>query len=99
MFHVAGTANVFACTWVGARQVVLPRFEPASVLAAIERERITHMVFVPTMLAMLLDAPEAAGADLSGVEHIQYAASPISPELQAPRAGALPAATSRSSTG
>ncbi len=83
MFHVAGTANVFACTWVGARQVVLPRFDPASVLAAIERDRITHMVFVPTMLAMLLDAPESAGADLSGVEHIQYAASPISPELQA----------------
>ena len=52
-------------------------------LAAIERERISHMVFVPTMLAMLLDAPESAGADLSGVEHIQYAASPISPELQA----------------
>jgi long-chain acyl-CoA synthetase len=80
MFHVAGTSNVFACTWVGARQVLLPRFEAASVLAAIARERITHTVFVPTMLAMLLE--HAEGADVSSVRHLQYAASPISPELQ-----------------
>lgn len=82
MFHVAGTANVFACTWVGALQVILPRFEAASVLAAIERERITHTVFVPTMLSMLLDAPQSTTTDLSSLRHVQYAASPISPELQ-----------------
>jgi long-chain acyl-CoA synthetase len=80
MFHVAGTSNVFACTWVGATQVILPRFEARSVLATIERERITHAVFVPTMLAMLLDAPERS--DVSSLRHVQYAASPISPELQ-----------------
>ena len=57
MFHVAGIANLLACTWVGAAQVVLPRFDAAAVLEAIERERITHTVLVPTMLAMLLDAP------------------------------------------
>jgi long-chain acyl-CoA synthetase len=82
MFHVAGTANVFACTWVGATQIVLPRFDAAAVLAAIEREAITHTVFVPTMLAMLLDAPEFTGTDLGSLRNIQYAASPIAPELQ-----------------
>jgi long-chain acyl-CoA synthetase len=80
MFHVAGTSNVFACTWVGATQVILPRFDAAAVLAAIERERITHSVFVPTMLAMLLEA--AGDADVSSLRHLQYAASPIAPELQ-----------------
>ena len=55
MFHVAGTSNVFACTWVGARSVILPRFEPVAVLEAIEAHGITHGVFVPTMLAMLLE--------------------------------------------
>ena len=82
MFHVAGTSNVFACTWVGTRQVLLPRFDPALVLAAIERERITHMALVPTMLAMLLDAPGFDDTDLSSLRNVQYAASPISPELQ-----------------
>jgi long-chain acyl-CoA synthetase len=82
MFHVAGTANVFASTWAGAQHVVLPRFDAGQVLDAIERERATHAVFVPTMLAMLLDHPRFGDADLSSLRHIQYAASPISHELQ-----------------
>ena len=55
---------------------------PRAVLETIERERITHTVLVPTMLAMLLDAPGADDADLSSLRHVQYAASPISAELQ-----------------
>jgi len=82
MFHAAGTANLFACTWVGAHQVVLPRFDANAVLRAIERERISHTALVPTMLAMLLDAPGFSTADLSSLRNLQYAASPISPELQ-----------------
>jgi long-chain acyl-CoA synthetase len=82
MFHVAGTANVVAATWVGAYQVVLPRFDAAAVLAAIEDHRITHLVLVPTMLGMLLDHPNLDTADLSSLVHVQYAASPITPELQ-----------------
>jgi len=82
MFHVAGIANLLACTWAGADQVLLPRFDAAAVLEAIERERITHTVLVPTMLGLLLDAPGADDADLSSLEHVQYAASPISAELQ-----------------
>lgn len=80
MFHVAGTSNVFACTWVGARSVILPRFEARAVLAAVARHGITHAVFVPTMLAMLLEL--AGGCDVSSLRHVQYAASPISPDLQ-----------------
>ena len=82
MFHVAGTANVLACTWTGARQFVLPRFAADAVLDAIERERITHTVLVPTMLAMLLDADAATPRGLDSLRHVQYAAAPISAALQ-----------------
>lgn len=83
MFHVAGTANIFACTWVGARQVVLPRFDARTVIAAIREQAITHMVLVPTMLGMLLDElQDDPDPPLSTLRHIQYAASPISSELQ-----------------
>jgi len=82
MFHVAGTANIYACTWVGAAQVVLPRFDAEAVAQAIERERITHTLLVPTMLAMLLDSPAGAEADFGSLRNLQYAASPISPHLQ-----------------
>jgi long-chain acyl-CoA synthetase len=82
MFHVAGIANVLACTWVGARQVLLPRFAPDAVAGAIAGERITHTVLVPTMLAMLLEELERNPAELGSLRHVQYAASPIPPELQ-----------------
>lgn len=83
MFHVAGIANVVAATWVGARQVVLPRFDPAAVTEAIERERVTLATFVPTMLAMWLSYLDAhPAADVSSLRNLHYAASPISPELQ-----------------
>jgi long-chain acyl-CoA synthetase len=82
MFHVAGTSNLFAATWVGATQVILPRFEANAVAETIERERITHAVLVPTMLDMLLRALEKRPTDLSSLRNLQYAASPISPELQ-----------------
>jgi long-chain acyl-CoA synthetase len=82
MFHVAGTANVFACTWTGSLQVVLPRFDADAVLDAIERESITHTVLVPTMLAMLIEALGRRPRDLSSLRHTQYAASPISAALQ-----------------
>jgi long-chain acyl-CoA synthetase len=82
MFHVAGTANVFACTWTGSLQVVLPRFDADAVLEAIERESITHTVLVPTMLSMMLEAVERTPRDLRSLRHIQYAASPISATLQ-----------------
>jgi long-chain acyl-CoA synthetase len=83
MFHVAGIANVFAATWVGARQVVLPRFDAVAVTETIARERVTLATFVPTMLAMWLDHLDAhPEADVSSLRNLHYAASPISPQLQ-----------------
>jgi long-chain acyl-CoA synthetase len=83
MFHVAGTANLYACTWVGARQTVLPRFAAPEVADTIEREGITHVVLVPTMVSMLLDELDRRGGErLPSLRHVQYAASPIPPDVQ-----------------
>ncbi len=83
MFHVAGTANLFACTWVGAKQVVLPRFAAAAVVETVIREQVTHTVVVPTMFAMLLDElDQRPGEHLPSLRHLQYAASPITPDVQ-----------------
>ena len=67
----------------GARNIVLPRFDPASVLATIERERVTHLFLVPVMVARLLDHLETAERtyDLSSLERINYGTAPASEEL------------------
>ncbi|CAM5549368.1 Long-chain-fatty-acid--CoA ligase OS=Tsukamurella paurometabola OX=2061 GN=fadD_7 PE=4 SV=1 [Tsukamurella paurometabola] len=63
----------------GGSMVVLPRFEPEAVLAAIEKYRITATMLVPTMLYALLDHPKFGDYDLSSLETVFYGASAISP--------------------
>ncbi|MGH2860765.1 MAG: class I adenylate-forming enzyme family protein [Solirubrobacteraceae bacterium] len=84
MFHVAGTSNLFACTWAGSRQSMLHHFEPREFIDTVRRESITHCSLVPTMLSMLMDelARDQSGTGLPSLRHVQYAASPITPALQ-----------------
>jgi fatty-acyl-CoA synthase len=62
-------AHVFVlpCVMRGARQVVLPRFDPNAVLATIAAERVTVLKLVPTMLHRLLDAMAGTTADLGSL--------------------------------
>ncbi|MCC6474396.1 MAG: AMP-binding protein, partial [Burkholderiales bacterium] len=61
--------------------VVLRRFTPKDVLAAIERHRIAHMCVVPTMITALCEAPEVAAHDLGSLELVVYGGSPIAPSV------------------
>lgn len=61
----------------GARLVMMRRFEPSEVLAAIAREGITRLHLVPTMAMALLDAPDFAAHDLSSLEDFVYASAPM----------------------
>ncbi len=54
-------------------------FDVAAVLSSIERNRITCMLMVPTMIGALLDHPRLNEFDVSSLETIFYGASPISP--------------------
>ncbi|MBF6098147.1 AMP-binding protein [Nocardia cyriacigeorgica] len=63
----------------GGSIVVLPGFDPATVLATIEKYRITSTMLVPTMLYALLDYPDLDKYDLSSLETVFYGASAISP--------------------
>jgi len=65
MFHVHGWGMPYAATLVGVKQVYPGRYEPSRLLNLIERESVTFSHCVPTILNMLLTAPEAATTDLS----------------------------------
>jgi acyl-CoA synthetase (AMP-forming)/AMP-acid ligase II len=56
-------------------------FDPAAVLAAIERERLTHLGGIPTQIIMLLDHPDRARRDLSSLKSVLIGGAPSSPEL------------------
>jgi fatty-acyl-CoA synthase len=66
MFHVHAWGFPYAATLLGIKQVYPGRYDPARLLALIESERVSFSHCVPTILHMLLSAPEAAGIDLRG---------------------------------
>ncbi|MEM7294621.1 MAG: long-chain-fatty-acid--CoA ligase, partial [Pseudomonadota bacterium] len=70
MFHVHAWGFPFAATMMGVKQVYAGRYEPALLLRLIEKEGATFSHCVPTILHMLLSAPEAESTDLSGLKMI-----------------------------
>jgi long-chain acyl-CoA synthetase len=77
LFHVAGGARLFSTTVAGATHAVLPNFEPAAFLGAIERHRVTVTVIVPTVLNRLVAFPDFDRYDLSSLRLLTYGASPM----------------------
>ncbi|WP_062215843.1 non-ribosomal peptide synthetase [Streptomyces sp. NBRC 109706] len=76
----AGIADVFTALTVGCPQVVLGRdqlLDPAALSAAIRRHRISHMMLVPSLYALLLDtgtpAPRALRQVVLGGERVTEA--------------------------
>lgn len=77
MFHLADGASTFAVTMVAGTHVFVPRFDPGDCLDAIQREKVTHGQFVPTMINMLANFPKVRDYDLSKLKRILYGASPM----------------------
>ncbi|MBW0089718.1 acyl-CoA synthetase [Pseudonocardia sp. KRD-184] len=69
---------------VGGTVVVMPKFEPAAALAAIERYSVTHSQWVPTMFVRMLKLPEEVRTahDLSSHRVAVHAAAPCPVEVK-----------------
>jgi acyl-CoA synthetase (AMP-forming)/AMP-acid ligase II len=81
MFHLADAWATIALTWVGARHVFLPRFEPALALDLFEREGVTLSNLVPTMLNLMVAHPSAAGRRFPALRRILSGGAPIAPKV------------------
>jgi len=65
----------------GAKVVILPGFDPEVLLQTIEKEKITTLYLVPTMIVMLINHPTLKEHDISTIRTIRYGASPIAPNV------------------
>jgi fatty-acyl-CoA synthase len=66
MFHVHAWGIPYIATYLGVKQVYPGKYVPAVLLNLLISHKVTFSHCVPTILNMLLKAPEAANADLSG---------------------------------
>jgi long-chain acyl-CoA synthetase len=76
MFHAAALCSNIT-TLLGGTHVYLRQFTPQGLLETIERRRIAFTTVVPTMLKMLLDAPDAQRFDRSSLRVLFYGSSPM----------------------
>ena len=68
LFHVFGLSSILnVCVRFGCTMSLIPRFDAATVLAAIQRDRATIFEGVPAMFAALLAHPELDRYDLSSL--------------------------------
>ena len=76
LFHAA---NVFCFVhlMLGGATVLLEKVEPEAIFTAIEREKVTFVFTVPTVLYKMLDYPERSRYDLTSLQAVQYGAAPI----------------------
>ena len=82
LFHVGGPQVMLRSIAVGNTLVFLAgRFDPADVLALIERHKINRWTAVPTMISRALDHPDVNTRDLRSLAAIGMGGAPVHPDL------------------
>ena len=82
MFHLADMGLALPHWIEGNTHSIIPAFVPEQVLDAIERDRVTNLMLVPTMIQMLLDHPSMGQhRDLSSLQAVFYGASAVTEAL------------------
>jgi acyl-CoA synthetase (AMP-forming)/AMP-acid ligase II len=81
LFHIGGTKVMWGYFYVGGGIVLLPTFGPEATLKAIEKEKATDIHIVPTHLSSFFALPNLKDYDLSSLNRIWYAASPMPVEM------------------
>ena len=84
LYHSAPLAFTTGTQSMGGTSVVMDRFDAAEALSYIERYRITHSQWVPTMFSRMLKLPEEARTqhDLSSHQVAVHAAAPCPVEVK-----------------
>lgn len=81
LFHANGWGRAQTSTMMGVKQVMMRRFDPATVCRLIQEERATSMSLVPTMANALLMFSDLAAYDLSSLKCVSIGGAAASPVL------------------
>ncbi|XP_052808168.1 uncharacterized protein LOC128237001 [Mya arenaria] len=82
-FHALGLYMVcFVGHCLGARIVIMPRFDFETFLRLIEKYRPRNLQLVPPIMVLLAKSPKVSEYDLSSVSQIACGAAPLSKEIE-----------------
>ncbi len=75
LYHVAGIQAMLAAIYGGRTLVMMRQFEVNEWMKAVQQERATRAMLVPTMLKQVVDNPDFSKYDLSSLKVVTYGAS------------------------
>jgi acyl-CoA synthetase (AMP-forming)/AMP-acid ligase II len=81
LFHANGWGAAHLVTFLGARHVIIHRFDPRDVFRLIEQEKVTSMSLVPPMAVAIVNCPDIGKYDLSSLQRINVGGAASSPTL------------------
>ena len=81
LFHVSGWGAPHILALAGGRHVMIKKFDAQTVLELVEREHVTRLHMVPTMVIALLNHPDFAQHDLSSVREVMMGGAPTNTAL------------------
>ncbi|XP_077247097.1 2-methylpropanoate--CoA ligase CCL4-like [Tasmannia lanceolata] len=76
MFHANGWSYPWGIAAMGGTNICLRKFDAATIYAAVDKHKVTHMCGAPVVLNMLANAPDSARKPLSHVVRILTAGAP-----------------------
>jgi long-chain acyl-CoA synthetase len=80
-FHIGGINALCINTGFGVKIVLQYKWDLAETVALIERERVTTLAAVPTLLRELLESPLLAEHDVSSLGTLASGGAPVPPDL------------------
>jgi len=81
MFHVGGVNWGMTGFAAGCLNIIMKEAGAGDIIRLIEDYKVTRTLFVPAIILMILQHPDAKGADFSSVTSVCYGAAPIPFEL------------------
>jgi fatty-acyl-CoA synthase len=81
LFHANSWGAPHTLALTGGRHLMIQKFDPLTVLQLVERERVTRLYVVATMMIALLNHPDFAKYDLSSVRQVMMGGAPTNRAL------------------
>lgn len=69
--------TLMPCFFLGARYILQPQFDVESMIASVQRERVTHIMMVPAQIIALLQSPNFTPARMASLEMLLTIGAPL----------------------
>lgn len=80
-YHTGGICIMLRHYYIGNTQVLMRAFDPQKTLETLEKEKISHVFLVPTVVTAVLQVPGIEKYDLRNLQMILYGAASIPVEV------------------